>query len=205
MDRLYRELPPGRIPWNSNEPPDLLVELLDSGRVEPCRAVDLGCGTGNYSCYLASRGFEVTGIDISARAVELAERKSSKMKLECNFVTADLLGDLSDYYEEFEFAFDWEVLHHIFPPRREEYILNTHRILKPGGLYFSLCFSEEDPGFGGSGKYRNTPIGTTLYFSSEEELGALFGKYFMVHQLMTVEVPGDSSQHSAIYGLMEKP
>ena len=63
MDRIYKNMPLEKIPWNSETPPEALVELVESGKVKPCRAIDLGCGAGNYAVYLAGRGFEVTGID----------------------------------------------------------------------------------------------------------------------------------------------
>jgi hypothetical protein len=49
-----------------------------------------------------------------------------------------------------------------------------------GGKYLSVCFSERNHHFGGTGKYRETPIGTILYFSSEEELKELFSAYFKI-------------------------
>ena len=90
----------------------------------------------------------------------------------------------------FDFAYDWEFLHHIFPEDRETYIRNVHKILNPGATYFSVCFSEEDPQFGGTGKYRKTRIGTTLYFSSESEIRELVSPYFTIRELKTIEVGG---------------
>jgi hypothetical protein len=43
---------------------------------------------------------------------------------------------------------------------RKKYIENVYRIINPGGKYLSVCFSEKDLQFGGSGKYRETPLGT---------------------------------------------
>ena len=43
MDRIYRDLALEEIPWNLERPPRKLVELVESGRILPCRAVDLGC------------------------------------------------------------------------------------------------------------------------------------------------------------------
>ena len=64
------------------------------------------------------------------------------------------------------------------PSDRKQYVETVHRLLVPGGKYLSVCFSEKDAGFGGTGKERRTPLGTVLYFSSEDELRDLFGPYF---------------------------
>ena len=104
----------------------------------------------------------------------------------------------------FEFAYDWELLHHIFPEQREHYVRNVHRILRPGGKYLSVCFSKRDTQFGGSGKFRRTPLGTTLYFSSEEELRDLFRPFFTITELETREIPGKYAPHLAICSFLEK-
>ena len=65
LDKIYREVPLDQIPWNIETPPDALVDLVQSGKIRPCEAIDLGCGVGNYAIYLASKGFDVTGIDSS--------------------------------------------------------------------------------------------------------------------------------------------
>jgi hypothetical protein len=58
--------------------------------------------------------------------------------------------------------------------------------------------------FGGVGKYRKTPLGTTLYFSSEEELKELFGGCFDIEELRTIDIKGKNVIHRAIYALMKK-
>jgi len=97
----------------------------------------------------------------------------------------------------FDFAYDWELLHHITPEDRPTYLQNVHNILRSNGLYFSVCFSEKDPDFGGKGKFRETPLGTILYFSSEEELKELYKPFFHVLELNTIEIRGKYGPHMA--------
>ncbi len=205
IDKIYRELSPDRIPWNIEDPPEILVDLVESGRIRPCRAADLGCGIGNYALYLAGRGFDVTGIDSSPTAIALARENADKKKVSCEFIVADVLGDLSSFTGTFEFVYDWELLHHIFPEQRVTYVENVRRILKPRGKYLSVCFSEKDAGFGGVGKYRETSLGTVLYFSSEKELETLFSKYFDILNLKAVEIKGKTDKHLAICAFLQRP
>lgn len=199
IDRIYQTLPLDTIPWYSETPPDALVKLVEEGIVQPCRAVDLGCGTGNYAIDLAGLGFDVTGVDSSPAAIRIAQEHAKKRGARCRFVVADLLGDLHEVTSTFDFAYDWELLHHIFPEDREAYIRNVHKITDPGALYFSVCFDESDPQFGGSGKYRTTRIGTTLYFSSESEIRNLTSPYFDIRELKTIEVKSKFGPHRAVY------
>ena len=67
IDRIYRDVPLDKIPWNCETPPEALVTLVKSGKISPCRTVDLGCGAGNYAIFLADLGFDVTGIDSALR------------------------------------------------------------------------------------------------------------------------------------------
>lgn len=204
MDAIYRNLAPDRIPWNIAHPPELLVELVESNWIQPCKAVDLGCGAGNYTLWLASKGFQMTGIDISSRAIEMADHKARTREISCRFIEHDLLSELEGLPRAFDFAYDWEVLHHIFPKDRETYISNVHSILRSKGKYLSVCFSETDPDFGGEGKYRETPIGTILYFSSEQELRELFDPLFRIEKLYTKRIAGKYGPHEVIVALMER-
>ncbi len=204
MEEIYGNKPPEKIPWNIATPADALVELIESEKVKPCKTIEFGCGLGNYAFYLAGQGFDVTGVDISPSAVAKAKGNALKQGVASRFLAADVLGDLEVVQETFDFAYDWEMLHHIFPENRKKYVENVHRILNPKGKYLSVCFSEKDPQFGGSGKYRETQLGTVLYFSSEDELKELFDSYFKIDELKTIEISGKTAPHLAIYAFMEK-
>ena len=63
------------IPWDVG-PREELVSLVESGRVKPCRAIDLGSGTASNVIYLAQHGFEVTGVDYSPAAIEMGRLRA---------------------------------------------------------------------------------------------------------------------------------
>jgi cyclopropane fatty-acyl-phospholipid synthase-like methyltransferase len=198
MDLIYQKVPLDRIPWHLEAPPDALVELVDRGTIGPCKTVDLGCGAGTCAIYFASMGFEVTGVDSSPTAIEIARKRAGEKGLACEFIVADLLGDMHEVTKKFDFAYDWELLHHIFPEDRPQYVQNVFHLLNPEARYFSLSFSEKDPQFGGTGKFRKTPLGTTLYFSSESEIRDLLSPYFVIQELKTIEISGKFGSHYAV-------
>ena len=204
MNQIYGNTSLEKIPWNIQDPPDLLVEVVENGKVAPCRAVDLGCGAGNYAMWLATKGFQVTGIDCSEKAIEIARDLAQQKEVDCEFLVGNLTSPDFEPGLVFQFAYDWEVLHHVFPEERETYIDNISKMLERGGTYFSVCFSEQDPDFGGEGKYRKTPMNTTLYFSSEEEIRNLLAPNFEIKELSTVEIAGKYGPHIAVMALAVK-
>jgi 2-polyprenyl-3-methyl-5-hydroxy-6-metoxy-1,4-benzoquinol methylase len=204
MEKIYRNMPLAKIPWNMETAPEILQDLVSTQKLRPCKVIEFGCGVGNYAIYLASQGFEVTGIDISKTAIKIAKDSASQKGLPCKFIIADVLGDMTNVKGLFDFAYDWELLHHIFPPDRERYIHNVYRLIKPGGRYLSVCFSEKNSQFGGKGKYRKTPLGTVLYFSSESELVSLFKPLFHIEELKTVTIKGKFAPNKAIYAFLRK-
>jgi cyclopropane fatty-acyl-phospholipid synthase-like methyltransferase len=204
MDKIYGTIPPDKIPWNMEDPPEILRRIVETGKVRPCKAIELGCGAGNYVIYLAQKGFDVTGVDISESAIDMAKHSASEKRVDCRFITADIRGDMNEVKNKFDFAYDWEVMHHVFPDDRDAYMKNVYKLLNSGGLYLSVCFSEESLQFGGEGKYRKTPLDTVLYFSSESEIEKLFKPHFKIEELKTVDVDGKFGTHKAIYAFLKK-
>jgi len=204
MDDIYGSTPLQRIPWHIEQPPELLQQLVEQGQVRPCTAVDLGCGAGNYALWLAAQGFAVTGIDLSAKAIEIATEQATSRRIDCTFLAGDLTEKAFKLNEKFAFAYDWEVLHHVFPEQRELYLSQVRELLEADGLYFSVCFSEQDPDFGGVGKYRQTPMDTTLYFSSEQEIQDLLEPGFAILQLSTQQISGKYGPHMAVVVLARR-
>jgi len=204
IDNIYKNLSLEEIPWNIEIPPALLVELVASSKVRPGKAIDLGCGTGNYAIFLAAEGYKVTGVDFSPTAIEIAKKNSQRKNVTCDFIVADVVEQLGDFNQTWDFAYDWGLLHHIPPEQRSKYVRNVHHILNPDGKYLSVCFSERDVSFGSSGKYRKTPLGSILYFSSEDELRKLFELHFRIIDLQTVEIGGKFESHLFNYVFMDR-
>jgi len=218
-EEIYRNVPAEEIPWNNQQPPKLLEKLAEKGQVRPGRALDLGCGLGNYAIWLAGKGFDVVGIDASPTAIKTAKQNAKLKKVRCKFITADVTGQWPDLGKKFDFVYDWGLLHHILPKQRGRYVKNVHRVLKPGGKYLSLCFHEKDKAFVGidstlrqssvqasspqGGKYRNTRMGTVVYLSSKKELRELFERHFKIIEQRVFAAEGKSLSHVFNYCFME--
>lgn len=204
MEKIYGNMAPETIPWNMENPPDVLRDIVETNKVAPCKVLEFGCGAGNYVIFFAGKGYTATGVDISENAINLARTAAKNKNVDCDFIVADVRDDLKQFVDTYDFIYDWHVLQHIYPENREEYVANVFHLLNDGGKYLSVCFSEQSPEFGGSDKYRTTPLNTRLYFSSEQELRDLFNPYFHIEEIKIIDVPGKRGVHKSVYAFMEK-
>lgn len=135
----------GALPWDTGEPEPLLVEFVSSGGVAPVRTLEVGARTGTNSIWLAERGFDVLGVDVSPLAVEKARAKIDGLDLRCGFATLDFLAAPAPD-GPFDFIFDRGCFH-VFdePEERTRFARRVAAALKPSGLWLSLIGSTEGP------------------------------------------------------------
>jgi 2-polyprenyl-3-methyl-5-hydroxy-6-metoxy-1,4-benzoquinol methylase len=72
-------------PWDIGRPQPAFVKLVRSGEMKPCRVLDVGCGTGDNTIFLAKNDFTVAAVDIAPRAIELARAKAVKKEVMIDF------------------------------------------------------------------------------------------------------------------------
>ncbi|MEM7144487.1 MAG: class I SAM-dependent methyltransferase [Verrucomicrobiota bacterium] len=143
----------GVAPWDTGRPSSELRRVVEGeGAVVRCegRALDLGCGTGTQSLYLAERGFSVLGIDHVEAALEVARsRAAARDDLEIEFRLEDVL-ESGDFGEGFEFIFDRGCFH-AFQGDEEaaRYVATLERASKPGTVYLMLCGNAREEMEGG--------------------------------------------------------
>lgn len=170
----YQKTPLNKIPWQKTQA-DYFAKLIESDRIKPCSALDLGCGTGIKSIYLAKRGFKVTGIDISKTAIKYAKENAKKAKAKVNFITADAT-DLSFLgNKKFEFVLDWANIHGIPKSKRKKYVDGIIKHTERGGKLILRCFSKR----GVKKEFTHRSMGT-IYFFSRNDIENLFGKGFKI-------------------------
>lgn len=99
------------IPWQNTQA-DWFKDLVDRDEISGNSALDLGCGTGNKSIYLALKGGfkKVHGVDISEQAIEYAKANAqdSNVEIICTFSCHDLKDwSFLSKDEAFDFILDW--------------------------------------------------------------------------------------------------
>ncbi|MGQ0637083.1 MAG: class I SAM-dependent methyltransferase [Planctomycetaceae bacterium] len=137
----YRD---GNLPWDTGQPSSELERVVSRHAIRPCRALELGCGTGSNSVWLAQQGFEVTGVDLAPLAVERAEKRAQEAGVKAHFVVADVL-QLPDLAGPFAFFFDRGCYHAVRRSAPEEYAPAVARQLSSGGRGLILAGNAREP------------------------------------------------------------
>lgn len=135
----------GNLPWDTGEPDDNLVKLVGSGVVRPGRALEVGCGTGTNSLWLARQGFSVVGVDIAPEAIDMANRKKDGLPLSCDFAVMDFLKD-GNIPQSYDFVFDRGCFHSFeLEGDRKLFAAHVSHVLAADGIWASLIGSTEGP------------------------------------------------------------
>lgn len=140
---MYKTTPP----WDIGRPQPVFVKLFRDGEIRPGRILDAGCGTGENAMFLAENGCSVSGVDIAHRAIELARMKAAERHLNVDFSVCDVLTLGSCFREgEFDTVIDSGLFHTLADEERPVFVRQVYRVLKDGGKYFMMCFSDKQPG-----------------------------------------------------------
>ncbi|MGB2756592.1 MAG: class I SAM-dependent methyltransferase [Acidimicrobiia bacterium] len=139
FQRLYRQAPTVEsLPWHRDEPPALL-ETAVAQRTQKGRALDLGCGEGEYSAYLAEQGFTVVGIDFIPAALAAAKERADKANVHVKFHEANILEYAPD--QPFDLVLDSGCLHHLPNSKVSDYRTKLDTWLAPGGDFILVHFA----------------------------------------------------------------
>jgi SAM-dependent methyltransferase len=145
------------------------LDLEDAERSRPLRrALDVGCGRGQYVPELVRRGWEVVGIDCIPRAIEAAQRQG---------ITGAtfLVGDVTDLplagLGTFEFFFDIGCFQHLDAERRQVAGRGITSLADPGATMLLMVFA------------KSTPIGSFVTGASAGDVEAAFPEW----DLLSVE------------------
>lgn len=152
------ETPP---PWESGRPSTILVEALHTdpqlqallpsaaGAARP-RAIELGCGSGQCSVYLAERGFDVVGVDVVSAALALAGRLAIErgVKDHVHWLAEDvfqLLAPEAALASRFDLLFDLQCFHILRQQGEAALVQVMAGLVRPGGFLLCVTGSSEEP------------------------------------------------------------
>ena len=146
-------------PWDKGAPAPILRELLDEamftggeveGKTRPKTSHEIlvpGCGYGHDVREIAAAGYSATGIDISAKALAVAEEQTTSLSPDhqgrMTFAQEDLFGPELPRKKRYDAIWEHTCYCAISPELRSAYVEAAYHLLKPRGLLIGVFFTTE--------------------------------------------------------------
>ena len=134
----------GTPPWDIGRPQPAIVRLAETGQIKGS-VLDVGCGTGENVLYLAEHGYAAAGVDGAPTAIKKARAKAKRRGLNASFEVRDALN-LPTPERQFDSVIDSGLFHVFSDDERPRFRDSLGRVVRSGGTYFLMCFSEHQPG-----------------------------------------------------------
>ncbi|TMF69732.1 MAG: class I SAM-dependent methyltransferase [Chloroflexi bacterium] len=134
----------GSPPWDVGRPQPDFVRLAEAGELVG-RVLDVGCGTGEQVMLAATHGAEAMGVDIAELAIQRAREKAEERGIHATFQVADAMH-LDRLGRQFDVITDSGLFHVFSDDERPAFVTSLRSVLRPGGMYYMMCFSDRQPG-----------------------------------------------------------
>jgi SAM-dependent methyltransferase len=143
-DRYRERYKSGDTPWDVGQPDFNLIEVVTQKPIQGCKALDIGCGTGDNSIWLARNRFQVIGTDTSDIAIKKAKEKASKANVECDFMFVDFMNNKIEG-APFGFVFDRGCFHSFSSENdRTRFAKNVAAHLEENGLWLTIVGNADE-------------------------------------------------------------
>lgn len=123
------------------------------------RVLELGCGTGELSRWLRSRGYEVTGVDISETAIGEAKKRSENLDIE--YICDDITRTDRFSIGLFDLVVENWFLHCIVGDDRKNVLKTVNSLLVENGVFIGATMC-------------STVVGTIFDNSYDPKTGIIF-------------------------------
>lgn len=161
--------------WSKNTDDQWLIPCVESAHLaEKWKAkeyrhfLDLGCGLGRHSIYMASHGFKVTAVDLSEYGVNHLKEWAKKCNLDIKAGVCNML-ELPFEDNSFDCIMAYNVIYHTDTQGFIKVLNEIKRILKPGGELFITLISKNTYSWQKADSYKRIDENTILRDEHETE------------------------------------
>ena len=140
FDDLYKNNKTSQenIPWARQSVNPLLQTYLDSIKIHKGKALVIGCGLGDDAIALEIAGYDVTAIDVSQTALDLARKRFGDSSVK--FIKQDIF----EYQEQFDFVFEALTIQSLPIEFREKMIKAVAHTVAPQGKLLLVAHKREE-------------------------------------------------------------
>lgn len=139
---------------------DLAKELADR---KVSRVLDLGCGIGRHSLFLASEGYQVFSTDASNKAVEFTRNAALAAGLTVSVKQSAMTAlPFEDGY--FDYVLAWNVIYHGDPATVKTVLAEIARVLRPRGILQGTMLTKRNAYYG-----KGKQVAPDTYVNDEED------------------------------------
>jgi 2-polyprenyl-3-methyl-5-hydroxy-6-metoxy-1,4-benzoquinol methylase len=161
--------------WSKNTDNQWLIPCTESAYLcekwqgqDFSRLLDLGCGLGRHSVYMASKGFDVTAVDLSDYAVNHLREWAEKVSLDIKAVVCNMLS-LPFKDNSFDCVIAYNVIYHTDTKGFIASLDEIRRIIKPNGEMFITLISKNTHSYQHADLYKRVDENTILRDEHETE------------------------------------
>lgn len=121
-------------PWDVDTIPVEIRDTLQSHTFSPKNALDVGCGTGAYSLYLAKQGWQVIGMDYVVSAIMQANLKAEAASIKVDFRVGDITQLRELELPPTQLVLDIKCSHSLDIEARRGYVKGLWNVMADDGL-----------------------------------------------------------------------
>ncbi len=175
-----------KAPWDIGKVQSALQYYIIFREPKKGRCLEVGCGTGDLSIYLAKRGLEVIGIDFIQKPIDAAKAKAIAENIDIKFEVRDAF-ELDYDANMFDYIFDGGFLHNLTDEYIEKFERIAFKLLKPDGHYI-VCGVSHSQGYPGPREIADSAL--HKYFGKRWIIQEIYEVSFENHLNGPEEVPG---------------
>jgi 2-polyprenyl-3-methyl-5-hydroxy-6-metoxy-1,4-benzoquinol methylase len=139
------------------------------------RFLDVGCGAGASTWYLAREGFSVWAVDLSATAIARLSQRLATERVYAHLAVGDIGSLTAHGNADFDCVVDVSSLCYVPADEIADVMARLHSALKPGGRMFSITPSKRCAR--GPFEAFADDVALTARFMTDDEVGACFARF----------------------------